>query len=248
MENKSRVHKAVHSITPPIVASMYRRLAKSLRVSNSNSREEAHRRSVGGDWDTIGHHQFQFLVQHGLQPHHRLLDVGCGSLRGGVHYIKYLDDGNYYGIDQAQWLLDAGRDIEVPRAGIAPDRKINLLCRDDFDVTEFGVRFDYAIAQSVYTHLPWNSILRSLINIQMVLKPNGKFFATFFEAESPEHRLKSFKHVAGGRVTYPDRDPYHYEFDVFEELARRVGLMVTYIGNWDHPRDQRMMVFIHPEV
>lgn len=242
MGNKSLIQKVVHGITPPVIASVYRKLSPP-PGKPATPTIEAHRHAVGGSWDAIGQHQFDFLVQQGLQPHHRLLDVGCGSLRGGVHYIQYLEDGHYYGIDRAQWLLDAGTQVEMPRAGIAPDRTVNLICRDDFDVTEFGVQFDYAIAQSVYTHLPWNAILRSLVNVQKVLKPDGTFFATFFEAESPAHRIESFEHVPGGRVTYPDQDPFHYEFDVFEELARRVGLAVSYIGDWNHPRDQRMMVF-----
>ena len=42
-----------------------------------------HRDSVGGLWDEVGQLQVDFLVSRGLMQHHKLLDIGCGSLRGG---------------------------------------------------------------------------------------------------------------------------------------------------------------------
>ncbi len=39
--------------------------------------------AVGGLWDEIGQLQFDFLRAKGLLPRHKLLDFGCGSLRGG---------------------------------------------------------------------------------------------------------------------------------------------------------------------
>ncbi len=79
--------------------------------------------------------------------------------------------------------------------------------------------------------------------MQKVLKPGGKFYATFFEDPDGTHYTTPIHHPVGGKVTYPDRDPYHYMFDVFEDLARRAELEVTHIGDWNHPRDQMMMVF-----
>jgi hypothetical protein len=57
------------------------------------------RRIVGGEWDEIGRLQFDFLKGAGLKLRHVLLDVGCGRLRGGVHFVAYLERGNYVGID-----------------------------------------------------------------------------------------------------------------------------------------------------
>lgn len=200
------------------------------------------RDAIGGLWDQIGRLQLEFMIAQGLEPHHVLLDIGCGSLRGGVHFVRYLDDGHYYGIDAEQWLLDAAVRVELSRAGLT-DRHIHLLCRDDFDFSAFGTSFDFAIAQSVFTHLPWNSILRCLRNVRDVLRPTGRFYATFFEDPDGSHQVTSIRQTPGGIVTYPDKDPYHYPFDVFAELARRTGLAVRYLGAWDHPRNQRMMVF-----
>jgi hypothetical protein len=62
--------------------------------------------------------QLDFMIREGLKPHHKLLDIGCGSLRGGVHFIRYLDAGNYVGIDSNIALLDAGYEIELASWGL----------------------------------------------------------------------------------------------------------------------------------
>jgi hypothetical protein len=49
---------------------------RQIEVDHSEYREV-----VAGLWDEIGSLQFQLLIDHGLQPHHTLLDIGCGSLR-----------------------------------------------------------------------------------------------------------------------------------------------------------------------
>src|SRR5947209_178803 len=53
-------------------------------------RRLGHRTFVGGEWDTIGKLQFDFIVRQGLEPRHVLLDIGCGALRGGRFFIEYL--------------------------------------------------------------------------------------------------------------------------------------------------------------
>ena len=58
-----------------------------------------HRAAVGGRWEEIGRLQFDFLVRQGLMPEHFFLDVGCGSWRGGVHFVDYLLSHRYFGVD-----------------------------------------------------------------------------------------------------------------------------------------------------
>src|SRR4030042_2800103 len=234
----------IKAITPPVIIDACRKLKQRFKGDTSPgiSPGENWRNYIGGMWDEIGQLQFDFLVKNGLKPGHKLLDIGCGSLRGGVHFIRYLENGNYFGIDKEQWLLDAATYQEIPRYGLN-DKTIHLIQRDDFDFSVFNVTFDYAIAQSVFTHLPWNSILRCLVNVEKVLKNDGKFYATFFEDKTGEHQTESITHQPGGITTYPDKDPFHYKFDVFLDLAKRALLEVKYIGDWNHSRNQMMMVF-----
>lgn len=80
--------------------------------------DRGHRKVIGGRWDQLGNLQLDFLVQRGLQPHHALLDVGCGPLRAGVKLVPYLDPGNYYGIDLSDILIEAGYEGEIVPNGL----------------------------------------------------------------------------------------------------------------------------------
>jgi cyclopropane fatty-acyl-phospholipid synthase-like methyltransferase len=199
-----------------------------------------HRKFVGRMWEEIGSLQLEFLREQGLLPHHRLVDIGCGSLRGGVRFIRYLDRGNYYGFDINASLIEGGKK-ELAQEGLT-DKRPNLLVEDKFKMTRFGATFDYAVAISVFTHLYMNHIARCLAEVRKVLKPGGKLFATFFEAPSPVH-LEPIKHYPGGHMTKFDSNPFHYSLSEIEWLSQAAGLEVKYLGDWGHPRDQQMLCF-----
>lgn len=200
----------------------------------------AHRDFVGGLWDEVGRLQFDFLRDRGLAPSHRLLDVGCGALRGGLHFVRYLDPGRYHGLDLNASLLDAGR-RELDAAGLA-QRDARLVADDAFRVHRFATTFDVALAVSVFTHLPMNAIVRCLAEVRGTLAPGAAFYATYFEAPRPAW-LEPVAHAPGDIVTHYDRDPFHYAFDEIAALARFAGLTATRIGDWGHPRGQRMAAF-----
>ncbi len=206
---------------------------------------EKHRVFVGGLWEEMGKLQFDFLVSRGLRPHHHFLDVGCGCLRGGRHYIQFLDEGHYCRLDISSDMLDAALNIELPRYNLAHKKPV-LLQSGEFGFSRFGRLFDFAIAQSVFTHIPIESINQCLTNIGKVLKPGAKFYATIFECPKGYPKEKPFLHpkIDGPDFeSYSDRDPYHYEFGSVAGAGTAAGLKATYIGEWKHPRDQRMVVF-----
>src|SRR5207248_2753736 len=144
---------------------------------------------------------------------------------------------NYYGLDLNASLIEAGKH-ELRNEGLT--KKTQLLVNDKFELGRFGAVFDFAIAQSLLTHLDMNLILRCFIEVHRVLKPDGKFFATFFLAPSPGH-IASITHQPGEVVTNLDSDPFHYSFREIEWLAEVSGLSARLIGDWDHPRDQKMI-------
>lgn len=199
-----------------------------------------HREVVGGLWQEMGRRQFDYLVEQGLQPGHRFLDVGCGSLRGGVHFVRYLEPGHYCGFDIQQHLLDAGRE-ELAAAGLDP-ASATLIQDDAFRFGLFEQKFDFALAQSVFTHLPLNTIMRCLAEIERVLRPEGRFYATFFE--HPGQRLDPEPLPRSEVITtHLDVDPFHYDPDVFRWAVEGSTLDVHVIGDWNHPRDQQMLLF-----
>jgi cyclopropane fatty-acyl-phospholipid synthase-like methyltransferase len=209
------------------------------QLSAAEIAAKEHREFVGGLWDEIGALQLEFMKSRGLSPSDNLLDVGCGALRGGVHFVRYLDPGRYHGIDVNASLIEAGRQ-ELAEAQLQ-SRNPQLLVSDSFAVDRFATRFGYALAVSVFTHLNMNLIARCLASVRAVLEPGGRFYGSYFEAPASVHG-QPLRH-ASGIVTYYANDPYHYSVEEMRALAQLAGLVVERIGNWGHPRGQTMLAF-----
>jgi SAM-dependent methyltransferase len=205
-----------------------------------------YRHAVGGMWNGIGRLQFDFMVGQGLQPYHSFLDVGCGSLRGGLYFIRYLDQDRYCGMDLRAPLLKGGQ-AEIRRAGLQ-DKGAVLLQDGTFRFSRFERRFDLAIAQSLFTHLPFNAIMRCLTEMEGALAPGGRFYATFFANNGPRLRIDEIRLMRGGKELWPgwvrcDSDPYYYDPDIFRWAVDGSTLDCTLFGDWGHPADQQMLLF-----
>ena len=201
-----------------------------------------HRDVVGGLWEEIGCLQLSVLKRIGLQKSHTLLDIGCGSLRGGRHFVDFLDPGNYFGIDINESLIEAGYNIELSNTQKNKLPKNNLAAVSDFTMNMWNTQFDFAVAVSVFTHMPLNDIRVCLNKLEKQMKSGGKFCATFFESSLPHAISESVLHIKGGIRTYPNRDPYHYLYDDFVYMAGPKWT-VKYLGDLGHPRSQNFIEF-----
>src|SRR5262245_10940275 len=106
---------------------------------------------VGGLWDEVGRLQRDHLVDDRLRPDIRLVDIGCGPLRGGVHFVRYLEPGNYYGLELNPAWLDAGYNTELVRLDLQHRLpRHHLLADAQFAVSRFSVRFDVALVHSLF--------------------------------------------------------------------------------------------------
>jgi SAM-dependent methyltransferase len=199
-----------------------------------------HRSFVGGLWEEIGQLQFDFIKAQGLMPEHKLVDIGCGAMRGGVYFVGYLRKGNYYGLDINASLIEAAN-LELKNLDLLR-KSPNLLVNDKFELSMFETKFDYAIGVSVFTHLYLNNIMRCLVEVEKVLSPNGKFYASFFQSPGSAY-LKPILHSPGEVTTYYDYDPFHYSFSEMQYLAEVANLKVELVDDWSHPRNQKMLCF-----
>ena len=212
-------------------------------LSESDIRQNKHRDFIGGKWEEIGQLQFDFLVNRGLQPDHKILDIGCGCLRGGIHFIEYLQADNYYGLDVNASLIKAAWH-EIKSAQLEA-KNPHLLVNENFEIAQFQQHFDFMLSISLFTHLPINIIVRCLSEVQKNLAPHGKYYSTFFAAPSSAHTAQ-ITHEPGGITTNYDRDPFHYSLEEMSFMAHIAGLEVNLIGDWNHPRNQQMLEFCEP--
>jgi SAM-dependent methyltransferase len=195
-----------------------------------------HRAFVGPaeKYDLVGAMQFNLLTSLGLREHHTLLDVGCGSLRGGRLFLAYLLPGRYFGIEPRRDLVEQGIDREVGRDAVAL-KQPTFAYVDDFSLTTFGRTFDFVLAQSIFSHASLRQIRRCLAQAKEVLEPEGVFAATYMEGPG-DH--------AGDEWVYPGW--VEYRPSTIARVASEAGLAAA-PSDWPHPNGQRWVLFTHPD-
>lgn len=203
-----------------------------------------HRSAIGGLWEEMGRKQLDFMIGQGLKPSDDFLDLGCGCLRGGVHFIQYLDANKYYGFDINQSLLDAGYDVELARLGLQEKfPRSHLLANDGFRLGGFKKQYKSALDLSLFSHLTINSIRACLFEVSKVMDKGGRFYSTAFLVPN-NHNLEFPAPQSEDIITYMDRDPYHYLLDDMIWLGSQASFDVQLLNEFKHPRNQKMLVFI----
>ena len=144
-----------------------------------------------------------------------------------------------------QSLLDADYDIELDKVSSHIKlSKNNLEVNSSFGMTAFGQKFRYAIAFSLFTHLTLNSIRRCLIEMERVMKPGAKFYATVFLC--PDTDALEMPCSQSAEITsFMDKDPYHYHLSDMRWLASQTSFDVSLIKSFEHPRNQKMLEFTY---
>jgi SAM-dependent methyltransferase len=120
---------------------------------------------LGGPVETfeaIGRLQLITLLRCGIYPDSRVLDLGCGSLRGGYWLINFLRPDRYFGIEPNTRMLEIGKE-EILGAELIAEKRPRFLTNDRFDHTEFETQFDFFLARSVWTHASREQI-RTMLN------------------------------------------------------------------------------------
>lgn len=181
-------------------------------------------------YDLVAAMQFNFLTHLGLREFHYLLDVGCSSLRAGRLFIPYLSPGHYYGIEPEAWLIEEGIKNELGRAIL--EIKQPVFSYDaNFDCLHFNRKFDFVVAQSVFSHASQSQIRECLLNIEKCLQPDGVMAATFVKG-NVDHE--------GEESVYPECVKYTVE--QITRLATAAGLITRPI-DWQHPNGQTWILF-----
>lgn len=178
---------------------------------------------VGGtraNFRQIGRHWADTLVATGLEPQHRVLDVGCGIGRIALGLTDHLTSGSYEGFDIVRSGIDWCKANITSRhpafqfqhvdvfnrhynpAGTVPPARFRFPYRD--------AEFDFAFLTSVVTHMLRDDAVNYIAELGRVLKGGGTSVGSWFLLND-----ESTNFLRSGQAA-PDR---HFRYEVGECLT-----------------------------
>jgi SAM-dependent methyltransferase len=195
-----------------------RRLRRKLMLNPLTARSSTRRAALVGppdQWATQRRFQFDFLTSNGLQPEHRLLDVGCGTLRGGIPLIEYLHAGNYTGVEVRAAVLEEARK-ELAESGLAHKEPVLIHAEDPAEIRS-GEQFDRVWAFMVLIHMSDEVVDGYLRLVSQRMTESGEFYANVALGDRADGEWQGFPVVFR---------PHEF----YERTAAAHGLNVDEVG------------------
>ncbi|MBI2717488.1 MAG: hypothetical protein HY245_02235 [Rhizobiales bacterium] len=123
----------------------------------------------GSKFESEGVKLFDKIKALGIQPGHVVVDYGCGSLRIGQHFIRYLEAGHYWGLDVTDRFFTDGLAL-IPGTTVA-DRRPNLgVIGEDTLARARTANPDYIFSMAVMKHVPKEEMGRYWSNLIGLMK------------------------------------------------------------------------------
>jgi hypothetical protein len=185
-------------------------------------------------YDVIGALQFNLLTLLGMREQHTLLDVGCGSLRGGRLAISYLLSGCYFGIEPESWLIDEGIRNHMGREMVRL-KQPHFSDDPNFTCSIFDRKFDFILAHSIFSHAAPHQVKRCLSQAVQAMHNRSLLVATYNVGKS---------NYSGIEWIYPGAVSYTKEW--FHETVSQSGLVARPL-NWFHPTGQSWVLLTRKE-
>lgn len=182
----------------------------------------------------VGQAQIEFLKRQELKPSDTLLDIGCGDLRGGLHIIDYLNEGNYTGMDISEEAIKSGWKNLQEEDFL--DKYPTLIVNNNLKLSRFdNHEFDVIFANSVLTHLPKENIAELFDNVGRVLAEDGYCYLSYNNNDKEEK-------IMTNRVS--KSNVYKYPFDTLRDLSSRYDLEAERDRYDEHPTEQMEMLVV----
>jgi hypothetical protein len=134
------------------------------------------------DFERAGRLQLITLLRAGLYPDSKVVDIGCGCLRGGYWLIHFLDPDCYCGIEPDVAMLQAGITDLLEREVLEAKRP-RFDTNSDFDTSVFGEKFDFFLARSIWTHASKPQIQQMLDSFGRDGAPGSVFLASYLPTD-----------------------------------------------------------------
>jgi cyclopropane fatty-acyl-phospholipid synthase-like methyltransferase len=169
---------------------IFNRISKAIRkptgtydstvLSEDDIKNQSYKKFLGGGeqaWEARGAFQLFFLKLMGLEPSHRVLDVGCGPIRAGSHVIRYLNPGLYYGMDYNEHFIRAATNTVREDSSLSA-KNPHLEHISHFNFSKLKTDFDYVLSFSVLNHAPLQEQKRFFLELPAVLRETTKVYVT----------------------------------------------------------------------
>jgi len=102
-------------------------------------------------FDQGGRRQMIALLNEGLNPESKVIDIGCGCLRTAYWLIRFLDPNCYHGIEPARQRVEYGlRYLFTTEEVKLKHPKFDF--NPYFNTSVFATQFDFFLAGSIWSH------------------------------------------------------------------------------------------------
>jgi SAM-dependent methyltransferase len=194
----------------------------------------------GGEFSTSGENFFKQLQRYGLKSGDTCIDYGCGTLRIGLHVIRFLQPSAYWGFEIDDFLLKEGRKLIGEK--LWKEKRPNLRVISPGSVAEASsCKADMLFSHAVMFHVHPAELVEYVNNVMSLIKPSGQAIivgpwmdkmgdALQFSGQSWTHALPlltEFVKRKNGRVEVLNEKDYPLE--AFGQTAKIGTLRVTLV-------------------
>ena len=191
-------------------------IGRARRLFYTRARKRHALVGAGYLWELKREFQIKFLKDTGLSPGDYLMDIGCGTLRGGIPTIAFLDEGHYYGIEIRDFVLKEGE--KELRDNALEHKQPKLIHTDTLGKVELGALFNVIWCFSVLIHME-NDVLEECLDMaSRHLRPDGAFYGNVNIGSKGEGSWQGFPVMRRSLLFY-------------QEMASRFGLEVSELGS-----------------
>lgn len=179
-------------------------------------------------FEIAGRTLFITLLSEGLLPGSRVLDIGCGCLRGGYWLIHFLEKGCYFGIEPNQEMVNAGLKYLL-EPGLMELKQPRFDHNADFNFGIFKEKFDFLVALSIWTHAAKPEIQAMLDGFVAHASPAGVFITSYYPATLFKKDYKGENWIGPGNPVQPRGMVRHSRAWIQAECEKR-GLVAEEIN------------------
>jgi len=169
-----------------------------------------------------GYRQLSALINEGLQPESKVMDIGCGCLRTAYWLIHFLHPDGYCGIEPARIRVEYGLKYLFTGAEISLKRP-RFDYNPDFDSSVFRTTFDFFLAGSIWSHASKRQIGITLDSFVRDSSDGGVFLTSYIPAQNPEEDYQGDTWVGTSHESTTSGVIRH-SFSSIEQLCRARGL------------------------